>query len=133
MSIILITISWQTDTLKKSRVESFIYLGNGDTTTALIGGYVKEKCYDKKCKLKEHPLINVVIKSQNGFYLTQTDKNGKFGTGISGWPTFGLIIQKEGYQTMRISNVIGKSDEQYWTIIYLEKGSGYSDYLYTQQ
>ncbi len=117
--ISFVFISWQNIDHAKSHVAKFIYKGNGDTTKAAVGGYIKVKCNNNKC-IKDHAVDDVLIKFRG--VVTRTDSNGKFVIWFSGKGD--LIIEKEGYQSVKILNIYGPSDEFYDTEVILVKGTG---------
>ena len=107
-------------------------MGNGDTTASLIAGNIWEKCNLQSCKLKKHPISNVMIKNCDGVILRKTDWHGKFLIAAYNNPKFCFKIEKDGYESVMIKDVNSISDEFYSLELNLEKGSLSTQYSYVR-
>jgi len=107
----------------KSRVAYFNYGGYGDTLYASLGGQVFELNRSIKTKDSLTPLKNVEIKVEENNQSVFTDSAGSFVL-LFEKGTFNLLIRKENYQSLRLTNYISDPDQFSGTIIYLEKEKG---------
>jgi hypothetical protein len=112
---------------KKSRVLKFEYGGYGDTNKASIYGdiYEYDTTYNSKDSL--HPLTNVSVKVEHNNLTTFTDTAGQFTLGFDKG-TFNLVIEKEGYQPLSVTNYFSNPDQITHAIILLERGTDLQKY-----
>ena len=104
-----------------STVLSFRYGGYGDTVYALISGEIYERRAVSVSKDSLLPIGNVQIEAEQNGKVTFTNPDGKFTIGLEKG-VFSLLITKEGYQSLRITNYISDPDQMSGATILLEKG-----------
>ncbi|MES2286066.1 MAG: hypothetical protein V4547_10290 [Bacteroidota bacterium] len=107
--------------IKKSSVVYFNYKGLIDTTCAIVNGKVYELGALNNFKDSLRPLINVKVKVEQNNQAISTNKNGEFIIGVQNG-VFTLLIEKEGYEPLRISNYASVSGRISFTKIILVKG-----------
>jgi len=108
--------------IEKSRVIKFEYSGYSDTTCALIFGKVYSAGkMDNRGKSRLTPLANVQIQVLQNNRITTTGTDGSFVIGFDKG-VFNLLITKDRYQSLRITNYISNPDQVSKTMIILEKG-----------
>ena len=106
---------------KNSKVIEFEYGGYGDTVVALIYGNIFELKTTKNSSETLQPVSNVSIKVQTNNKTVFTDTSGQFSLGLDKG-VFNLLITKQGYQTLRLTNYVSDPDQISNTKIVLEKG-----------
>src|ERR1051326_515552 len=110
---------------KKSRVVFFEYGGHYDTSCAILQGEITEPNLTPNAKDSLYPVVNATIKSidsTNKVYKTSyTDSKGKFSMSFFNDNTYDLVIAKDGYQTVRIKNLIADTGKTSTMKIILEK------------
>lgn len=111
-----------TQNKKVSRLLKFEYGGYDDTVVALIYGNVYQTNTLKNSS-DTLPLSNVSIKVEQNSKTVLTDNAGQFQIGLKKG-TFSLVVSKEGYQSLRLTNYVSDPDQISNTIIILEKGNG---------
>lgn len=106
---------------KRSAVAEFEYGGYGDTNKAILYGSIFE--YDTANKLRDtlQSLPNVSIKNEQTNDVVFTDKAGQFEVGFDKG-VYSLLIMKEGYQSLRISNFVSDPDQVSHIKIVLQRG-----------
>ncbi|MES2590767.1 MAG: carboxypeptidase-like regulatory domain-containing protein [Bacteroidota bacterium] len=125
--IICIHMFGQTNTIKvkksvnNSKVVYFNYNPCQDTICAFFYGNIYEINSLNNSKDSLLPLINVKIKAEQNIQTTLTDKNGKFSLNLPSG-VYSLLIIKEGYEPLRITNYVSSSTEVAYTQIVLTKG-----------
>jgi Carboxypeptidase regulatory-like domain len=104
-----------------SRVVKFQYLGYGDTIYALMEGnvYINDSINTSDTLLK--PLAGVQVNAEQNNKLTYTNSNGEFMIGLEKG-TFNLMITREGYQPLKITNYMSDPDQVSRVKIILAKG-----------
>ena len=109
---------------KKSYVVSFEY-GGYDTAFALLNGEVFGENPIQGAKDSLIPLSNVTIKAADSakkLYTTATtNSNGKFSMNFYVNDTFNLTVEKEDYQTIRITRYVADTGQISKVKIVLEK------------
>ena len=113
---------------EKSTVTKFYYGGYGDTTVAYLGGKVYERCRLKNCKVKLHPLKDVIIHYRDGGLLGKTDSAGYFGFFFGGNRFYSLDFSKPRYQSLIVNNYFADQDQGSSIEIILELGEGANQY-----
>lgn len=110
---------------KKSRVVAFEYGEHFDTSCAVLEGGVYEENLVPGSKDSLYPVVNAMIKStdsSNKTYKTvYTNSIGKFSMSFFDNGTYDLVVTKEGYQTIRVTNFIADTGQSSMVKIILEK------------
>ncbi len=104
-----------------SRVVSFHYGGYSDTIYALINGKIYERNLISTLNDSLLPLGNVKIIAEQNNKTAFTNSDGEFIIGLEKG-VFSLLITKEGYQSLRITNYVSDPDQISGARIILEKG-----------
>jgi hypothetical protein len=103
------------------RVERFGYSGYGDSIFALLHGKIVEpgKTVAGKDTMRLLTGVNVTVE-QNGQSASTNDK-GEFEIGFEKG-IFSLVVSKEGYETLVLTNYVSDPDQVSTTEIILERG-----------
>jgi hypothetical protein len=107
---------------RKSRVLSFEYSGYDDNAYAILYGDVYQVDTTKQGVDSLTHLPNVTIKVEQNSKTVSTDTGGHFMIELAKG-TFSLIVSKQGYQPIRLTNFVSDPDQVSFTKIILEKGS----------
>src|SRR5689334_16052272 len=107
---ILITLSLIACSTKKSRVVVFEYGSHYDTSCAILEGEVYEVNLIPNSKDSLYPVVNAMIKSIDSadkvYKTAYTNPRGKFSMSFFNEGTYNLVITKDGFQSIRITNFI---------------------------
>jgi hypothetical protein len=104
-----------------SRVEHFEYAGYSDTIYAVIYGRVYEKRKTAKGLDTLMPLSHVDVLVEKNGKLGMTDRNGDFAIGLDKG-VFSLMVSKQGYEPIQVTNYVSDPDRVSFTKIVLAKG-----------
>ena len=105
-----------------SKVEYFQYGGYNDTICALIDGNIYERDSSNSPNNRLRPLQNVKIKIEQNNKSVLTDTAGHFLIGAEKG-SFSLLVTKDGYQELRLTNYISDPDQVSKAKIILAKGT----------
>jgi hypothetical protein len=110
---------------KKSRVVVFEYGGHYDTSCAILEGQVYEVNLIPNSKDSLYPVVNAVIKSVDSadqiYKTAYTDSRGKFSMSFFNEGIYNLLVTKEGFQTIKVTNFIADTGQNSSIKIILER------------
>lgn len=110
---------------KKSRVVVFEYGEHYDTSCAILEGAVYEVNLIPNSKDSLYPVVNAMIKSTDSadkvYKTAYTDSRGKFSMSFFNEGTYNLVVTKDGFQTIRITNFLADTGQNSTVKIILEK------------
>jgi hypothetical protein len=115
--------SFLTKQESKSKVLSFQYSGYDDNSYAIIYGDVYQSDTTKHFADSLQPLSNVIIKAEQNGKTVSSDTGGHFKIELEKG-MFTLLITKQEYQSIRLTNYVSDPDQLSFTKIILAKGNG---------
>jgi hypothetical protein len=122
---VLVTLLLTACSTKKSRVVVFEYGEHYDTSCAILEGQVYEVNLIPNSKDSLYPVVNAMVKSTDSadkvYKTAYTNSQGKFSMSFFNEGTYNLVITKEGFQTIRITNFIADTGQTSTIKIILEK------------
>jgi len=100
---------------KKSRVVSFEYGEHFDTSCAILEGEVYEVNLIPNSKDSLYPVVNAIIKSfdttDKAYKTAYTNSRGKFSMSFFNEGTYHLVVTKDGFQPIRVTNFIADTGQ----------------------